>query len=298
MSVLWQAMQDEAWITWSHELLLFLVQYPPAAIVLDAFKAATGTTVREWHSRTLGELATRSMRGAEGWTSTSDVDPALEVDWLNGLSITPAQVREKAKQGVHRNRRGLFLCVLDPAALGWLADTPVVVTNEDTRFAVWRGAFEYALLPATVATRLAQATGIPRDQTGSLLGAAAQELLTSYIESSSPVDERRIPESQMPTKTSKCDYLLETDDLLVGIEFTVARPPASIASGKTMGLDRLLALFESKIRQIYATFKRVDPHGRKRHLPLLVFASPNVVSPLLNERVHRLLVAAAVIAGR
>lgn len=62
-------------------------------------------------------------------------------------------------------------------------------------------------------------------------------------------------------------------------------------------MDRLVQTVAAKMGQAHATFQRVDPSASKRHLPLVVFASPNVVEPLMNERVHAFLVESGQISG-
>lgn len=43
--------------------------------------------------------------------------------------------------------------------------------------------------------------------------------------------ETRIPEAAMPTGISKCDYLMESDGVLVGFEFTLATPSRALSAG-------------------------------------------------------------------
>jgi hypothetical protein len=297
MSVLWRSMQDDAWSVWSAELLQQLAQLPIAASALASFNQATGLSLLEWHSRTLGEHATRKVQGPGSWNKTEEVDPDLETRWRRLIGIAPDAVVAAASDLVAVDRKRRPVGLVDPAALGWVAKTPVVIDDEGARFPIWLGGLSYALLPATIATTWADQTGLGVDRTAALMGEAAGSLLTSHIESVPAIGERRIPEQDMPAKQPKCDYLLETDELLVGIEFTVARPPASLATGKVTGVDRLVQTVAAKMSQAYATFQRVDPSATKRHLPLVVFASPNVVEPLMNERVHAFLVESGQISG-
>ena len=297
MSVLWRSMQDDAWSVWSAELVQRLAQLPIATSALASFSQATGLSLLEWHGRTLGEHATRKVRGPGAWNKTERVDPELEERWRALIGIAPEEIVVAARDLVAVNRKGTPTGLVDPAALGWVAKTPVVIPEEGVRFPLWLGGLSYALLPATIATTWAEQTGLGVDQTAALMGEAAGNLLTSHIESVPAIGERRIPEREMPAKQPKCDYLLETDELLVGIEFTVARPPASLATGKVTGVDRLVRTVAAKMGQAQATFQRVDPTATKRHLPLVVFASPNVVEPLMNERTHALMVENGQISG-
>jgi hypothetical protein len=94
----------------------------------------------------------------------------------------------------------------------------------------------------------------------------------------------------MPASISKCDYVIEQEDLLIGIDFTLLSPTRALSTGATEAVDNLIGRVAKKFSQVYSSFRWLDPHATKRWLPLVVFASPTVVDPLLNERVHETLV--------
>jgi hypothetical protein len=52
----------------------------------------------------------------------------------------------------------------------------------------------------------------------------------------------------------------------------------------------LIGRVADKFAQVYSSFRWLDGSRRKRWLPFVVFVSPTVVDPLLNERVHERLV--------
>lgn len=92
MSVLWRSMQDDAWSVWSAELVQHLAELPIAASALASFTQATGLSLLEWHSRTLGEHATRKVQGPGSWNRTEEVDPELEERWRMLIGVAPDAV--------------------------------------------------------------------------------------------------------------------------------------------------------------------------------------------------------------
>lgn len=296
-SALWRVVEQEDWMIWSGDLVDSLVVAPQAKRVVHAFRQQAGLSIEEWWYRGLGERATRAAHGARSWGG-ADVDSRIDTAW-RALSIaTLDEAVAVARSALARVRRTGPLEVSDPFDLGWLATGPVVETPDGRRFQLWLGANNRSLLPAAIAQTVADVTQARYDAVAELLGRAAERLLTAELEAlPSIAGELRFAESSMPPARSKCDYLYDIDHTLVGIDFTMISPTRALTAGSTDAVGRLISRIAAKVAQIYSSFEWRDPAHAKRWLPLVVFASPTVVDPLLNERVHERLIANGVVAA-
>jgi hypothetical protein len=295
-SALWRVIEQEDWMIWSGDLVDSFAVAPEAKPVVDAFRQQAGLSIEEWWYRGLGERATRAAHGARSWGG-AEVDSRVDAAW-RALSITKLdEAVTVAREALTRARRTDPVEVSDPFDLGWLATRPVVETLDGRRFQLWLGANNRSLLPAAIAQTVADVTHTRYDAVAELLGHAAERLLNVELDAlPSIAGELRFAESTMPATRSKCDYLYDIEHTLVGIEFTMITPTRALTAGSTDAVERLITRIAAKVAQIYSSFDWRDPEHGKRWLPLVVFASPTVVDPLLNERVHERLIADGVVA--
>ncbi len=290
-TALWRAVEQEDWLIWSGELLAALADDPKANEVTGKFLDETGLTIREWFARGLGERATRARHGAGSWKNTDQVDPALETAWMSAVTTPVKDAETAARQSLARAGSREPFVVVNPFDLSWLASKPLVLTEDGRRFLLWIGALNRCLLPAGIAQTLADRTGVRFNTVSERLGRAGEQLLTARVQAMPEFDaERRTPEAAIPEGQSTCDYLIERDEVLVGVEFTIASPSRALGEGGHEAVTKLVDRFADKIAQAYAVFEWADPLRRKRWLPVLVLESPTVVDPLLNEEVHQRLV--------
>lgn len=149
------------------------------------------------------------------------------------------------------------------------------------------------MLPAAIAQTIGDTIGERYDNVAELLGRAAERLLTAAIDAVPNVDgDLRVPESAMPAHISKCDYLIEHGDVLLGVDFTLVSPTRDLTRGTTGAVEHLIGRVAAKFAQVYSSLRWRDPNHTKRWLPMVVFASPTVINdPLLNERIHKRLIA-------
>lgn len=297
-SALWEAVVDEDWMIWSGELVGELSRDPDFAGVAAAFSAATGLSLEEWWYRGLGERSTRAVHGAGSYGGTDLVDPDVERAWQAMTGASVADAVEAARAAVLRDRPNDPPTVAQPYDLAWLATKPVVLTADGRRFQLWIGANNRCLLPAGIAQTITEYSGAPYLEVAAKVGRVAERLLTGAV-NAVPLQssETRIPEAAMPTGISKCDYLIESDGVLVGFEFTLATPSRALSAGGEDAVRALICKLADKAQQIYSTFSWWDRRHRLRRLPVLVLVSPTMVDPLLNERVHDLLVERGVVDG-
>lgn len=290
-SALWRAVDQEDWMIWSGELVHELASTPEAAAILTRFEAVTGLTVEEWWLRGLGERSTRRIHGARSWGG-ADIDRRIDDAWCRLVVAPLADAVEAAQNALSRDGHRRPPRVTDPFDLHWLASRPIVQTPDGRRFHLWLGAINRSLLPAAIAQTVADTIGERYDRVSFVLGRAAERRLTAALDHLPDVDgDDRIPESAMPGAISKCDYLVDHGDALLGIDFTLSTPTRSLASGTKDGVAAFIERVSDKFAQVYSSFQWRDPAGNKRWLPFVVFATPTVVDPLLNERVHEALVA-------
>ncbi len=290
-SALWRAVDQEDWMIWSGELVDELSSTPEAANLLLRFKAATGLTVDEWWLRGLCERATRHVHGARSWGGAA-VNQRIDDAWARLVVAPLADTVQAARNALTRERSSTPPQVPDPFDLHWLATRPIVETPDGRRFQLWLGANNRSLLPAAIAQTVADTIGGRYYRVSFALGRAAERRLTRALDDLPDVDgDHRIPESAMPVEISKCDYLLEHGGLLLGIDFTLATPSRALASGTKEAVAAFIEKVSGKFAQVYSSFRWRDPAASKRWLPLVVFVSPTVVDPLLNERVHERLVS-------
>lgn len=275
---------------WSGDLVTALMTRPQAQDVLKRFEAANGLTVEEWWLRGLGERATRRVHGARSWGGAA-VDPRIDAAWRRLVVAPLEEAIVEARAVLAQPRRG-WPKVADPFDLHWLASRPVVEAPDGRRFHLWLGSITRSLLPAAIAQTVADTTGERYDRVAELLGRAAEQLLTQAIDAVPNVDsDPRIPESAMPTHLSTCDYLIEHDDVLFGVDFTLLSPTRGLARGTSEAVERLTKRVAQKFAQVYSSLRWRDPNHTKRWLPMVVFASPTVINdPLVNERVQRRLI--------
>lgn len=290
-TALWRAVVQEEWMIWSGELVHALAADADSAALTAEFESATGLSIVEWWSRGLGERSTRAVRGPGSWRNAERIDPDLEQAWIETFATPISDAIAKARGSLQQRKKGPPM-VANPFDLSWLSSRPVVVTDDGRKFQLWIGANNRCLLPAGIAQALADHTGTRYDNVTERLGRVAEQLLTAHIDAMpEAADERRIPEAEVPAGQSTCDYVIEHDDVLVGVEFTIATPTRALGEGQPDAIDALIDRFASKIGQAYAVFRWLDPDHEKRWLPLLVLESPTVVDPLLNEQVHKKLIA-------
>lgn len=289
-SALWRAVEQEDWMIWSCDLVQEVSTMPEACALLEQFERAADLTLEEWWLRGVGERATRARHGARSW-GRAEVDPRIDDAWAR-LSVAPLdEAVAAARSALVRVRRSKLPEVADPFNLHWLATRPVVETPDGRRFQLWLGANSRTLLPAGIAQTLADVTSKRYDKAAELLGRAAERVLAGYLDRTPPApDENRLRESDMPASISKCDYVIERPDLLVGIDFTLLSPTRALSAGVTEGIEKFIDRVADKFAQVYSSFQWLDGGYSKRWLPLVVFASPTVVDPLLNERVHERLI--------
>lgn len=279
---IWREAENDRWSFWTADLLQALVALDEAAEVLADFEQATGLTVEEWFFRSIGEIATRLLRGAGSFGGTDDVDPEIEERWQR---LTVADLSELVADS-----QGTEVADIDPFNLRWLARTPIVRGPDGARFSMWVGAMIRLLFPAGVAQLLADHAGASYDVAARLVGLAAEARLGQRVADLPPVDgEVRIDEEAMeaPEGQRCCDYLFETSDTLVGVDFTMISPSLRLTQGDAQAISNLEERLVDKLEQIYATMRWRDPEGSKRWLPIVVLVSPSVVEPLMNEAVHR-----------
>lgn len=293
-SSLWRAVEQEDWMRWSFDLVQKVSTMSEASALLDRFEDVAGLTLEEWWFRGAGERATRAVHGARSWGG-ADVERRIDDAWAR-LAVAPlADAVAAARSALVRPRSSKPPVVADPFDLHWFATRPVIETPNGRRFQLWLGANNRTLLPAAIAQTLADTTGKRYENAAELLGRAAERLLTACLDSTPPgPGERRLIEADMPAWISKCDYVIERTVLLVGIDFTVLSPTRALSTGATEAVDELIGRVAGKFCQVYSSFRWLDPQATKRWLPLVVFASPTVVDPLLNERVHETLVQTGV----
>lgn len=284
---IWRAFDDHDWMLWSAEITRSLETSPIAAPMLHDFQSLNGLSLSEWFCRGLGERSTRAVHGAKSWGLTVDqVDPRIESAWTDLTSIKVGDAAARAKAALTTDSHG-HLHVADPFNLHFLSTKHLVQTPDARRFHIWIGAQSRLLLPAGIAQAVADTTPVKFDNAAEVLGRAAESLLIEELERvPAAVGEQRIPETKMPRSISKCDYLIDTGALLIGLEFTLKSPSRALVSGSTDAIRDLVGLVSGKLGQIYSTFEWRDKAQRKRRLPIVVFVSPTVVEALFNERVH------------
>lgn len=291
-SALWRAVEQEDWMFWSGDLVAEMMAMPEAQDLLTRFRVATGLTIEEWWLRGLAERATREIHGARSWGGAK-VDPRIDQAWAR-LAVAPLeQAVAKARAALTQTKRGDQV-ITDPFDLHWLATRPVVETPDSRRFHLWLGSITRSLLPAAIAQTIADTLGDRYDNVAELLGHAAEHLLTAAIEAVPNVDsDPRFRESAMPVgKSKRCDYLIEHGDVLFGVDFTLLSPTRDLSRGTTEAVEKLIGRVEAKFAQVYSSMRWRDPTQIKRWLPMVVFASPTAINdPLLNERVHKRLIA-------
>ena len=295
-SALWRDVENEDWMIWSGELVTELSKDVRCASVLASFRSSAGITVEEWWYRGFGEGATRAVHGARSWGPTTGVSRRIEAGWTD-LATTPlAEAVSAAAASLVRRGSTSPPLVGNPFDLTWLTTRPVVATPDGRRFQLWLGANNRSLLPAGLAQVIADTSAVRYDTVAAFIGGAAERRLTAAV-TVVPGTDLRIPEKMMPSSGPRCDYLIETDTTLVGIEFTIITPTRNLTAGNHQAIADLVKRLAKKVTQIYRTFQRHDAAHAKRWLPLAVLASPSIVDPLLNERVHRVLVESNVIGG-
>lgn len=284
---IWRAFDDHDWMLWSAEVTRSLETLSIATVMLQDFQSRNGLSLSEWFCRGLGERSTRAVHGAKSWGLAADqVDPRIESAWSDLSSIKVEDAVRRAKAALTTDAHG-HLHVSDPFNLHFLSTKHLVQTQDDRRFHTWIGAQSRLLLPAGVAQAVADTTTVKFDNAAEVLGRAAEPLLIEQLDRVPlAAGEQRIAETKMPSSISKCDYLIETDDLLVGLEFTLKSPSRALVSGSTDAIRDLVGLVAGKLGQIYSTFEWRDKAQKKRRLPVVVFVSPTVVEALFNERVH------------
>lgn len=293
-AMLWRATDGDEWQVWSALIIEDLLSRSECAEPLTAFEAATGLTIDEWFLRGAGERATRVVHGARSWGGTDRVDPELEAAWRR-MTTAPVEEAVVAAQASVLRRRG-GVSVMDPMDLSWLAKRPVVHTADGRRFLLWLSTLNRILLPAGIAQVLADSTGIDYKNVAAMVGKSAENLLAAAIAATpSGGSAALIKESAMPPGSRKCDYLLEQDDALVGVEFTMMTPSKALSAGVGSAVDAFIRRLADKVEQAYRAFEWRDPPGCKRRVPVVVFASPTAVEPLVNERVHELLTTRGVV---
>jgi len=281
-------------MVWSGELMAGLTQLPAAEPVLQAFLEAADISVAEWWSRGLGERATRQVHGARSWGPPDTIEERIERGWSELTTAPLSQVVQVARDSLVQERRSRPWRVADPFDLLWMTTRPVVEVPDGRRFQIWLGANNRSLLPSVAAQVVADTAGLRYDRVAALLGKVGESLLTSALDALPAVgSEVRVPESAMPTGTSRCDYLIKAQGLLLGLEFTLMTPTRALSAGDPAAVEKLVDRLAGKFRQVYRTFKREDPAHLKRWVPVVVLVSPSVVDPLLNSRVHRSLEAMA-----
>ena len=249
--------------------------------MLAEFKRQTGLTIEEWFYRSFGEVIARQIHGTGSLSHVTEVEPGLEECWQRLSVIGLTKLVEQS--------RGENPKSIDPFNLKWLALRPVVRDTDGACFSIWVGAMLRQVFPAGLAQILADQTKTAYSDCASYVGRAAEARLNCWMEAL-PVEatESRISETSMnaPEGQRCCDYLIETDVCLVGVEFTMISPSLRLTQGDPDAVAKLEGRVLNKVKQIYATLRWHDPDKTKRWLPFIVLVSPSAVDPLTIQKVH------------
>ena len=286
----WRSIESEEWVFWSADLVDQMLSTPALENHLKDFQASTGLSFEEWFYRNLGERASRVVRGAHATFDTEGVDEDLERAWREDSPTAPVtEIRNDAVEALYRRRRKDPPMVRDPFDLRGLASRPFVATPDGGRLSLWLGAITRLMLPSSLAQTLADETGAKYDDIAAPVGKAAEDLLRADIAAlPAGTGERRLDESDFPDAASKCDFVLETIDTVIGIEFTLISPTRGVSQGGEAAQAELTAKLAEKVEQTIAACLHLDPKHEKRWLSLLVLHTPSVVEPLLNDKVREL----------